>query len=211
MRFTDLSITLATLTCCLSVHAAACEVSLPGRDDLPDSLLSASAGFAWVGSRELAAMIPSDGHWQGIGPGRDYFDKWWWWRDGYDAREEAEPALVITATRLDRSIPPVVIDDATSGFGPADESGPGWSAMLVGMEFPAAGCWEVIGKYEDRELRFVFEVGGTQAQADEQRDWEDETGIVELVDLSRADRQALDMSDDVTRRLARKRAREAAR
>jgi hypothetical protein len=63
--------------------------------------------------------------------------------------------------------------------------------MLVGMEFPTSGCWEVIGRYRDQELRFVFGVGSTPELADEQRVWEDDTGIVELVDLSLADREAL--------------------
>jgi len=34
----------------------------------------------------------------------------------------------------------------------------GW-AMLVMMEFPAAGCWEVTGKYQGNQLSFVVDVG----------------------------------------------------
>jgi hypothetical protein len=88
-----------------------------------------------------------------MGPDRKFFDKWLWWRDGYRAAEEQEPELVVTAVRLGESSPPVVIDNATNA------SGPGWEAMLVGMEFPAPGCWEVVGRYRGQELKFVFEVG----------------------------------------------------
>jgi hypothetical protein len=31
--------------------------------------------------------------------------------------------------------------------------------MLVMMEFPAAGCWEVTGKYHGNQLSFIVEVG----------------------------------------------------
>lgn len=191
MKPTNFSITLAALLLCSSLHAGECEVSLPDRNNLPDSLLSVPEGFAWVGSPKLAAKVPINGHWNGMGPERNYFDKWWWWRDGYRATEEADPELVVTATRLDESSPSVVIRNATNAFGPADESGPGWDAMLVGMEFPTSGCWEVVGQYRDQELRFVFEVGGTRAPTDEPRVWEDESGIVQLVDLSLSDREAL--------------------
>jgi hypothetical protein len=191
MKPADFSITLTALLFCSSLHAGECEVSLPHGNDLPDSLLSVPEGFAWVGSPKLAATVPINGHWKGMGPERNYFDKWWWWRDGYRATEEADPELVVTATRLDESSPPVVIRNATNAFGPANEFGPGWDAMLVGMEFPTSGCWEVVGRYRDQELRFVFEVGGTSELADEPRVWEDAGGIVELVDLSLADREAL--------------------
>lgn len=174
MKPRGFAIALAALSYCSSLHAGECDVSLPDRNDLPDSLLPAPSGFAWVGSPRLAAKIPINGHWTGMGPDRNYFDKWWWWRDGYRATEEPDPELVVTATRLDQSGLPVVIDNATNAFGPADESGPGWNAMLVGMEFPTPGCWEVVGKYRDQELRFVFEVGGTPELADEPRVWEDE-------------------------------------
>ena len=153
MRPRDFSIALATLMLSYTLRATACEVSLPDRNDLPDSLLSVPAGFVWVGSPRLAAKIPESGHWTGMGPDRDYFDKWWWWREGYRATEEPDPELIITAVRLDATSRPILIQNATSAVGP------GWEAMLVGMEFPTSGCWEVVGTYGDQELRFTFNVG----------------------------------------------------
>jgi len=50
------------------------------------------------------------------------------------------------------------IDAATNAFGE------GWSRMLVGMEFPSAGCWQVTAKYVyagiTHDLTFVLDVIG---------------------------------------------------
>ena len=153
MKPRDLPIALTALLLSSIVDAAECEISLPKGQDLPEWSSEASEGFVWVGSPKLAAKVPHTGHWIGMGPDRNYFDKWWWWRDDYRATEEPTPDLTVTATKLDASMPPIVIENATSAVGP------GWNAMLVGMEFPAPGCWEVVGSYEDQELRFIFEVG----------------------------------------------------
>ncbi len=107
----------------------------------------------WVGNPTLAAMVPDDGNWTGMGPDRSFSDKWWWSREGCRAHEEPEPELVVTATRLGSPANSVRISHATNAFGPD------WDLMLVGMEFPSAGCWEVVGSYHGHELRFVFDVG----------------------------------------------------
>ncbi len=135
-----------------AVHASECDISLPEESDLPESVQESPEGFAWVGTSKLAARIPADGHWIAMGPDHNYRDKWWWWREGYLAKEETMPELTITATRLDGPAPPVFIPHATSAFGL------GWDRMLVLMEFPTSGCWEVIGRYQGHELRFVFSV-----------------------------------------------------
>ncbi|HEX6994992.1 MAG TPA: hypothetical protein VF339_12675 [Gammaproteobacteria bacterium] len=67
------------------------------------------------------------------------------------------PDLVVSATLLDRTGPDVEVRDATNAFGG------GWHSMLVGMEFPSAGCWEVRGTYEGTgQLVFVLQVGERQ-------------------------------------------------
>ena len=75
-----------------------------------------------------------------MGPSRNFADKFWVWRRGYDARSENRPALTFAGVKLNAGDPPerMHIDEATNAFGP------GWSKMLVGMEFPSAGCWQVI-------------------------------------------------------------------
>jgi hypothetical protein len=90
-----------------------------------------------------------------MGPNHNYRDKLFWWRDGYSGVVEARPALTVSARRLDGHAPPVRIPRATNAhhkdFG-------GW-AMLVMVEFPTAGCWEVTGQYKEETLSFVVQVG----------------------------------------------------
>jgi hypothetical protein len=73
-----------------------------------------------------------------------------WWRDGYVWTDEPEPDLTVTGERLDAKAPPLRASKATNAY--AGDIG---SAMLVGVNFPTAGCWKVTGKYKDAELSFV--------------------------------------------------------
>jgi hypothetical protein len=135
---------------------AQCPVTLPSDRPVAGAPWSddEDSSFGWYGSENLAAFLPRDGHWVGMGAERNYFDKFWWWRSGYRADEEPNPDLSISAVRLDGSAPVVEIDDATNAFGE------GWQSMLVGMEFPTAGCWEVRGTYNGTEqLVLVLLVG----------------------------------------------------
>jgi hypothetical protein len=134
----------------LTPGVAACAEPCPVTT--PDTSPVAGKGASWYGSTALAARIPTNGHWEGMGAERQYGDKFWWWREGFDAREEPRPALTISAARLDGR-GSVQIDSATAGFGED------WHAMLVGMEFPVGGCWRVVGRYRDQELRMVLWVG----------------------------------------------------
>ncbi len=99
-----------------------------------------------------------------MGPSESYGDKFWLWRRGYDAMSEPRPDLILEGVSLAGPLQHLRIDRATSGFGP------GWSYMLVGLEFPAAGCWHVTATYRppvaaktspikvEQSLSFVVEV-----------------------------------------------------
>ncbi len=113
---------------------------------------------AWFGSEALAVLIPGDGRWRGMGPSRNFFDKFWVWRRGYSPKAEPVPALTLAGVKLDAGDQPqrMQVDEATNAFGP------GWTSMLTGMEFPSAGCWQVTAKYVYigiiQELTFVLDV-----------------------------------------------------
>lgn len=141
------------LLACTASNGYECSIRLPEAGDLPDTM-RAPVGFTWVGTSALAAQVPSDGHWTAMGPKRDYRDKWWWWREGYTAQDEPRPNIKVTAVRLDGPAPVFKEPFVTSAVGP------GWDRMLVMMEFPTAGCWDVLVDYDGHELRFVFRVGG---------------------------------------------------
>lgn len=134
-----------------SAHGSECAVTVPNMENPFGDTEVWSHG--WYGSSDLAALIPKNGHWVGMGRSKNYGDKFWWWRQGYNARKETKPKLTISATKLDGQAPPVLVTDTTHGYGD------NWDAMLTGMEFPTHGCWEVIGKYQGHELKITLSVG----------------------------------------------------
>ena len=114
-----------------------------------------SASRFWYGSDALAVLLNRAGTWQGMGPGHRYRDKLFWRREGYSGVLESRPELTVWARRLDGPAPRLRVTGATNAhhkdFG-------GW-AMLVMVEFPTAGCWEVTGQHKDQTLSFVVQVG----------------------------------------------------
>ncbi len=96
-------------------------------------------------------MLQSDGTWAQL-PHHEagYTQKLVWWRQGYDWRTEPEPDLTVTGRRLDVAAPTLVVSDATNGYHP--DVG---SFMLVGIDLPTLGCWEITGQVEDQALSFV--------------------------------------------------------
>jgi len=106
----------------------------------------------WYGSEMLWTMLPTDGTWASLPHNPEgYTQKIFWWRVGYVWNEEPQPELKVTGERLDAKAPPLNVSDATNAF--ADDIG---SAMLVGVDFPTLGCWQVTGKNEDAELSFII-------------------------------------------------------
>ena len=120
-----------------------------------------SSTHGWFGSERLAAAIPNDGVWIGMGQEEQYADKFWWWRKGYSAFDEAKPKLKVSAVRLDGQDESLQIHKATNGRGVDGD----WDAMLVGMYFPSPGCWKVQGTYKGvHELTLVLKVGNDDAE-----------------------------------------------
>ncbi len=100
-----------------------------------------TAGFTqtWYGNDVL---------WAGLAP--SYQGKWFvgslkvlWWRS-------VTGQLTIEGKRLDGPAPPLAAT-IPSGYG---ENG----YQATGMDFPTTGCWEVVGKVANRELRFTVSV-----------------------------------------------------
>ena len=137
-----------------AVSSATCPVTVAVTRPFAEPSPSSASRF-WYGSEALAVLLRTDGTWQGMGSTRRYRDKLFWWRQGFDGRNESLPALTVRGRRLDAEAPAADISRATNahhaGFG-------GW-AMLVGVEFPTRGCWELTGEYRGETLRFVVLVG----------------------------------------------------
>jgi hypothetical protein len=108
----------------------------------------------WYGTDRLWTWLDADGTWPMPGaPGGVQSDKSFWWREGYDWQTETTPRLRVTARRLDAAAPPVTVSDATNGF--RDDIG---AFMLLGLELPDEGCWELTGHYAATTLSFVVRV-----------------------------------------------------
>jgi hypothetical protein len=108
---------------------------------------SVRGGEFWYGTPALWTSLRSDGTWSGL-PYHDgaYTQKVFWWSDGYDWQSQ----LTLTGRRIDASAPPLVASIATNAF--ADDIG---SSILVGVDIPEAGCWEITGHLKGMELSFV--------------------------------------------------------
>lgn len=119
-------------------------------------------GYFWHGSAVLWTGLPVDGVWRGLPRHPEgYGQKFFVWRVGYDPIAEPQPALTVRGERLDGDAPPLIAHvPATHAFG-ADIH----SAMLTGVTFPTAGCWEVTATYtpatgDAADLTFVIFIDG---------------------------------------------------
>lgn len=127
-----------------------CPVTTPSQHSLPLPIDIEYEGRFWYGTPALWTNLPSDGIWWGLpNNGTGYIQKVVFWREGFDAISEPNPALTVTGNRLDASAPKFTESDATHGF---DETG---SFMLTGVILPTEGCWEITADYQDEQLSFV--------------------------------------------------------
>ena len=108
-------------------------------------------GEFWYGSNSLWTAVRQNGIWEALPHNpAGYTQKVFWWREGYSSSEEPEPALTVTAERLDGQAPSVTGLKATNA-----SAGDIGSAMLVGVDLPTLGCWKITGKYGGSELSLV--------------------------------------------------------
>ena len=108
-------------------------------------------GEFWYGSNALWTAVRQNGTWEALPHNPSgYTQKVFWWREGYSVGEEPEPAITLTAERLDGKAPSVKGSKGTNAS--ASDIG---SAMLTGVDLPTLGCWKITGKYGDEELSFV--------------------------------------------------------
>jgi len=110
----------------------------------------------WYGTDSLWTSLPMNGVWLS---GRKktpselrLFRNLELWRQPYwDELSTAE--LVVSATRLDAEAP-AVTGGRANNTGWLEET----PIVLVPIRFPTAGCWQVTGRYEDREITFTVRV-----------------------------------------------------
>jgi len=142
------------LSACVSqtspTKANSCPVTTPSQQSLSLPIDIEYEERFWYGNPALWTNLPSDGIWYGLR--RDatgYVQKTVFWREGFDALGEPNPALTLSGRRLDGWAPTFTESDATHGF---DETG---AFMLMGVKIPTEGCWEFTARYQDANLTFV--------------------------------------------------------
>lgn len=106
----------------------------------------------WYGSEALWTMLHRDGEIWNRGAITLGVKTFWWSLEWQGMSDEPQPALSVAGTRLDAP--------GTFTAGPAtnaarDDFG---EAMLVGVEIPTAGCWQITGSYGDAVLSYVVSV-----------------------------------------------------
>lgn len=109
-------------------------------------------GRFWLGTNALWTKLADDGIWRGIRSPRGTRNKFFWWREGwtYDTDRRAnDPGLIVTARRIDGDAPVIRVADVTNA-----KLKNGW-AMLLMLEIPTSGCWEITGNYGADSLSMV--------------------------------------------------------
>ena len=114
---------------------------------------NAPDGRFWYGTDALWTMLSVNDWWTDNLSGKGFVTKLVFWRRGFNWRAEREPALTITARRLDGDTPPVAFSHASAVFVTSDTP-----AMMTGIRIPIPGCWELTARYAGHTLSFVVGV-----------------------------------------------------
>ena len=149
-----------SLTACSSLAAASSD-SLEARIATCPTTAPDPETYLYGEEGGLQVFISHEGVWEALPPGRDggYGQKVFWKYPGYSVVEDPTPDLDIIGEQLDGDGYFVQTGPATNAYA-ADLLG---SAILTGVEFPQAGCWQITGEYRDATLTFVAWVSGQSA------------------------------------------------
>jgi hypothetical protein len=107
----------------------------------------------WYGSARLWTMLHRDGEvwgpWVRMDDGLPM--KTFWWSADWVPQDELEPAITVVGRRLDAP--------GTFRFGPGTNAAADFgAAMLVGIDLPTYGCWQITARNRDATLSYVVSV-----------------------------------------------------
>jgi hypothetical protein len=142
-----------------SASNAPCDVTRPDPPFVPPEpfLRTPPERYAsdWFGSEHLWAMLAHDGEvWKGwVASSPPVLpQKTFWWSADWKPDEEPQPTIVVTGRRLG--------GPESFTFGPGTNASADFgTAMLVGIDIPAYGCWELTAQYRLATLTYVVSVG----------------------------------------------------
>jgi hypothetical protein len=108
----------------------------------------------WYGSEHLWTMLAHDGErWEGWVAAEPPVlpQKTFWWSVDWKPGDEPEPTIIVTGRRLD--------GPGSFTFGPGTNASADFgTAMLVGIDIPSYGCWELTARYRLATLSYVVSV-----------------------------------------------------
>jgi hypothetical protein len=117
---------------------------------------TAGPGAFWFGTQKLWTSLPTSGEWQGLHSYNptdlSYRQKLFWWRQGFHWSAKSQPPLIVTGRQLDASEPPLKVSGAKAGW-TDDREHP---FMVVGIDIPTLGCWEITGDYQGDKLSYIL-------------------------------------------------------
>ena len=133
---------------------AHCPVTKPTTPFQPPMEGDIPASKAWFGNQILWTWLDRDGEvWTALPRSETGLtQKTFWWSRLFDVRREPQPEIYVIGSRIG--------PEGTLGFGPGTNAGGDFgSAMLVGIDVPAEGCWNITAHYRGASLNYVVWVG----------------------------------------------------
>jgi len=118
-------------------------------------------GTFWYGTDALWTALSVDGKWKMANRAKGIVltTKLVFRGRSFNWHREFEPQLVVTGKRLDGDAPSIAVTHAhavfVKGDRPAGTMPPG---MMVGLDIPTSGCWELTAHYRGQTLTFVVSV-----------------------------------------------------
>jgi hypothetical protein len=156
LAFVLLTLTVTALPQTPSIPAT-CPVTQPPKPAFvppPPYPEPTPAGLFWFGTDKLWTLLGCQtwSHLPHYTPDDPRFrQKLFWWRSGFNPRNEPQPALSVTGKRLDAPAPPLDSDQhANAGW--QDRRRP---FIVTGIFLPTLGCWEITGRYGEETVSFV--------------------------------------------------------
>lgn len=113
----------------------------------------------WYGTSALWTMLDPEGEvWAGLPVDDGVFgQKWIWWSDASSRTAEPIPPITVTGRQLDGSASLKAKAGWPGNTGFRQDIA---SFMMVEIEIPGGGCWELTARYGDAELSYVVMVEG---------------------------------------------------
>jgi hypothetical protein len=108
---------------------------------------------AWFGTAKLWTDLEVGGEvWHALpgSPSGPFRQKTFWWSSGYSGIREPMPMITVKGRRLDREAPSLHAGDPGT-----NALFDGMWSMLVGVDVPTAGCWQLTAIYREAELPIV--------------------------------------------------------